>query len=240
MNAEKGTIIDHINCDRLDNRKSNLRIVSTSQNAQNSIKKTDEYVGISFDKLSNNWRCRIRINGTQKSISFKNKEHAAYWYDTLALEHYGLNARINNIKKPDDFIEPIKRELPKGIYTVKDKYYVQYKRKHVGTFNTLNEAINAYKEKEDQKQEKHEDQKDQGVEIIRNKNGIAIIITSKKEEILVDDDKYSELSKYTWYINNNGYAITTISDKLVSMHRYLLNAKEKEIIDFHVNLIKTF
>ena len=66
MNAEKGSVIDHINCDKLDNRKSNLRIVSNSQNAQNSIKKTDGYIGVSFDKISNDWRCCIRINGLEK------------------------------------------------------------------------------------------------------------------------------------------------------------------------------
>lgn len=37
MNAEKGIYIDHINHDRFDNRKSNLRFCTQSQNLINSI-----------------------------------------------------------------------------------------------------------------------------------------------------------------------------------------------------------
>ena len=88
------------------------------------------------------------------------------------------------------------RNLPKGVYKTKDKYYVQYKRKHIGTFNTLDEAINAYNKKSEiqtetqtqtQTETQTENKKDQT--IVRNNEGIAIIVTSKKEEILVDDDK---------------------------------------------------
>lgn len=34
-----------------------------------------------------------------------------------------------------------------------------------------------------------------------------IIYTRKGEEILVDDEDYDRLNKYTWHINSNGYAV---------------------------------
>lgn len=57
--------IDHINRDRLDNRKSNLRIVNYSENAINKGKQsnnTSGYVGVSFDKNRDKYAPHIKIN----------------------------------------------------------------------------------------------------------------------------------------------------------------------------------
>ena len=56
-------IVDHINNDRLDNRKVNLRFTSASKNNQNKKKKegcTSEYLGVSYHKSGNKWRCAIQ------------------------------------------------------------------------------------------------------------------------------------------------------------------------------------
>jgi hypothetical protein len=39
---------------------------------------------------------------------------------------------------------------------------------------------------------------------------MAIIYSGKGHEILVDDEDYAELSKYTWSVNNYGYAYRTV------------------------------
>jgi hypothetical protein len=49
LDAEKGTLIDHLNGDKLDNRKINLRYVTRSQNSQNvksRIGKTSKFTGV--------------------------------------------------------------------------------------------------------------------------------------------------------------------------------------------------
>lgn len=59
------------------------------------------------------------------------------------------------------------------------------------------------------------------------------IITNKHEEILVDDEDYVILSQHHWYVTN-GYAITTIDDKKVRMHRLIMDAPKGLEVD-HIN-----
>ena len=57
--------IDHINHNTFDNRKSNLRIATTSQNAMNSIKRsnnTSGVTGVVWIKNRNNWKAEIKAN----------------------------------------------------------------------------------------------------------------------------------------------------------------------------------
>jgi len=56
MSDPKGQEIDHINRDKLDNRKENLRFVSKSQNGMNK----NGIRGVT--KFRNKWRARIKIN----------------------------------------------------------------------------------------------------------------------------------------------------------------------------------
>jgi len=234
MNAKKGEIVDHINNNKLDNRKSNLRIVTYSQNGQNKIKRqntSSKFIGVS--KASKHWSCSININNIKKSINFENEEHAAYWYDQLALKYYGHHAKINGINKPIDFIEPKEknRDLPIGVYLVGKRYRSMLSGKYLGSYETVEEAQNKYIEA---KEKLNSNIKNICLNIERNVNEIAIIKTNKNEEFMVSDEDYFDLKQYTWCTDTDGYSISRINKKLTPMHVYLMKSAKDEIVD-HIN-----
>lgn len=66
MNAPNNMCIDHINHNTFDNRKSNLRIATASQNAMNHIlgvANTSGTTGVVWVKSRNNWKAEIKLNG---------------------------------------------------------------------------------------------------------------------------------------------------------------------------------
>ena len=64
--ASSGQVIDHINCNTLDNRRSNLRIVTYSQNAANRTganKNSFSGVrGVCWNKKISKWQAYIKFN----------------------------------------------------------------------------------------------------------------------------------------------------------------------------------
>lgn len=72
--------IDHINGDRSDNRISNLRDASRTENRRNSFMQkhnTSGINGVSWHKGDKRWRAFIKVNGKQKHIgNFANMEDA--------------------------------------------------------------------------------------------------------------------------------------------------------------------
>lgn len=48
---------------------------------------------------------------------------------------------------------------------------------------------------------------------------------------LVDDEDYETLSKYTWSLNRNNYAISTIKGITTSMHRLIMNPPDNMVVD---------
>lgn len=63
--------VDHINHDSLDNRKSELRIVTPSENNQNKrivSNNKSGYTGVFRNKRLNKWQASIRVNGKLKHL----------------------------------------------------------------------------------------------------------------------------------------------------------------------------
>jgi len=92
---------DHINRNRLDYRKENLRPCNKSQNMANSkISKRNSsgYKGVSFDPSRNNWRAVICKRGKYITIGrYNTKEEAAEAYNLKAKELFGKFANLNVI-----------------------------------------------------------------------------------------------------------------------------------------------
>lgn len=90
---------DHINGNRLDNRRSNLRLATQKQNQQNRRRKrnTDNpYKGIYFDKQRNKWRADIFVNGSHITLGqFSTPELAHKAYCEAAKQHFGEFAKFD-------------------------------------------------------------------------------------------------------------------------------------------------
>lgn len=96
-----GMDVDHINGDKIDNRMSNLRICTRSENLMNSKKRNgcrSKYKGVGFSKVSNKWRAYIQKNGRSMHLGlFINEEEAARAYNEAAKKHFGEFARLNEV-----------------------------------------------------------------------------------------------------------------------------------------------
>lgn len=100
--AIDGIQVDHINGDKLDNRKENLRLCNNSQNHMNKgvqSNSTTGYKGVSFEKSIGRYRAYCNFNGKRYNLkTFKTPEEAAQAYNTKAKELFGEFALLNNIK----------------------------------------------------------------------------------------------------------------------------------------------
>lgn len=99
LDAQPGQQIDHISGDKLDNRRSNLRICTIKENNRNvSIRKdnTSGYKGVSLDKTTGHWRPSVYVDGKAKRFGlFKDKHHAALAYDLWCVDLHGEYASTN-------------------------------------------------------------------------------------------------------------------------------------------------
>ncbi len=99
MGAKKGEIVDHINHDTLDNRKSNLRICTPLQSARNRRGHSDSksgLIGVSRYK-GKTWRARIFCDKEIYLGYFKDKYEAAKAYNEAAVKYFGEFACLNKI-----------------------------------------------------------------------------------------------------------------------------------------------
>jgi hypothetical protein len=95
-----GRVADHINHNGLDNRKVNLRPVTSAQNGRHkkkiNTKSRSMYKGIYYDRHGGVWRARITCNGRVIYLgSFKDEIEAAKTYDQAAKKYHGEFAGLN-------------------------------------------------------------------------------------------------------------------------------------------------
>jgi hypothetical protein len=247
-------VIDHINQDKLNNTKLNLREVSYSENNHNQIKNinvesTSRFKGVHWDKKSQKWRSECNYNKKYYYLgNFDTEEKAAKQYDIFTFKKYKEKANNNNLVKYEDTLDIniddiiIKRsniyDMPKNIvFSKTENNYRAVKNYNKKTYRgvyrkTVDEAL--------------EDLKNINLKITfikvleellyftttpitKNNDGIAFIKV-KDIEVLVDENLWYKFNKIFWYITNTGY----IGNKDGLMHRRVIKAKEDDLVD-HIN-----
>lgn len=125
MNAQPGEQVDHRNHDTLDNRRSNLRTATRSENQRNNkgalIKNgqptTSIYKGVSRHRYGK-WAVGLTVDHQQLHFgTYKNETVAARVHDAVASEYHGGFAFLNF---PGD-LEESKR--------IRDKAFAEYEAK---------------------------------------------------------------------------------------------------------------
>lgn len=97
VGAGDGRVVDHLNGDRLDNRRANLRVCSRSQNQMNRRKLAGRFrfKGV-WRGDRGRWRAQIRVDGRLLYLGrFDTDSDAAHAYDAAARQHFGQFAHLN-------------------------------------------------------------------------------------------------------------------------------------------------
>lgn len=103
MFAGPGQIVDHINGDKLDNRRENLRLSSHYQNLANRpapVNNKTGYKGVSYNKTARKYTAQITVKGEYHYLGlYKTPEEAALAWNDKAYELLGEFAKLNDIRK---------------------------------------------------------------------------------------------------------------------------------------------
>jgi len=91
-------LTDHINGNIFDNRKTNLRHATDSENMRNrkmAANNKTGYKGVWFNNKTKKYVAYIKLQHSRVLGSFDKAEEAAYVYDQFALQIFGEFARTN-------------------------------------------------------------------------------------------------------------------------------------------------
>lgn len=199
-------IIDHINGDKLDNRKENLRILTKSENSRNRLKhkgSTSKYYGVSYDKNRNKWILNVTSSDNiTYSCRYNEELHAAYHYNILVKELNLVYNKLNEIKSLKGFKRKKESRSNRSSLKIKERKAPQEIKRNSNNIPII-ELFNKRRE--------------------------------RVGETLVDEDIYFELMKHTWNLSIQGYVKGLTNDrKSIRLHRFVMNYTGNKIVD-HIN-----
>lgn len=97
--GEPDGVVDHINKNKLDNQRRNLRVLSPSQMRMVDGPRrggTSSFKGVSWSANRQRWVACITIAGENRQLGYYDNEvAAAQAYDDAARQHYGEIAYLN-------------------------------------------------------------------------------------------------------------------------------------------------
>jgi hypothetical protein len=96
-----GLEVDHVNGDRLDCRRANLRLATHEENMRNTDRRSSNvsgYKGVSWHRQKRRWRARITVGGKERTIGYyQSVTDAALAYNAAAVRLHGDFARLNEV-----------------------------------------------------------------------------------------------------------------------------------------------
>jgi hypothetical protein len=103
LNAPKGIDVDHRDGDGLNNRRSNIRLATPSQNMSNHgphKQNTSGYKGVTWNKARSKWVAQISFNRRNIGLGyFTEKEKAIEAYRNAASVLHGEFARFTPFQR---------------------------------------------------------------------------------------------------------------------------------------------
>ena len=98
MKPSKVEVIDHINHNKLDNTKENLRCCTKQQNEMNKVKRSNTSSKFKGVTKINKWMASITFNNKTINLGYFNTEkEAAKIYNVKAKELFGEFAYLNEV-----------------------------------------------------------------------------------------------------------------------------------------------
>lgn len=172
LDAKPGEIVDHVDRNKLNNTRSNLRIVSKEENIHNQKKRSNtknRFKGVFYQKKLNLWQARCRMNHRDYFLGYFASEIAAAYAYNLKAKEVSNCALINELPHPESYLQQIlidhRRTIPqaenkskvKGIYWHKKsgrmkcgkwevKVRIGDKYKSLGRFIDEQDAIKSLKQ----------------------------------------------------------------------------------------------
>ena len=99
MNTPKGKVVDHVDGNRLNNCRANMRNCTPGENRCNQAKRIgsiSRYKGVFYLERTGKYYAKIRQRGKEYWLGcFDDEEEAARAYDRKAVELFGEFARLN-------------------------------------------------------------------------------------------------------------------------------------------------
>ena len=166
-----GLEIDHINGNKLDNQRSNLRFATRSQNCanRNSCKgSSSKYKGVFWEKTTGKWKAALGYGGRLHHLGrYSTEIEAAIAHDVKASEVFGEFALLNDIPNLVELLPQFQANellrVKKEVTSIKSGYKgvswsvsagkwvaqvgFNNKKYHIGRFKNEVDAAKAYNAK---------------------------------------------------------------------------------------------
>ena len=264
MGLQEGNIIDHINHNRIDNRRENLRFLDVPKNNGNKAKakgKSSQYRNVYLDKKRNKFCSQISINGKTMSLGSHDSEiQAAEAFDMYVvhnkLDYIDLNfpeQRENYLKKEYNPPQSLNRHTQyQGVSNSYSKFATiirsNGKQKTIFTSEDPIECANKYDEyiitnnipnKKLNFPEKYPDYdpriiKTAGIKI--DKTTMKLVIPNDNRAVLISIEDYDKVKYYKCHIEKKyGYAMISKDRKCIPLSRFLMDVTDPKIFVDHIN-----